>query len=314
VISKGDVLGYLKEPGMYFNTPKTFEEAKAVLSHFEHTAAFVQARLDADKAKGWTEAAQGGAEEEKDEEPDEAYGPKVVEVPDNKHYNSAKLREILDVSKDVPEELRKAMWKMLETNVKAFGFDDRLGQHESKIRIRTDPDQRPISILMYGASPEKRIIEEQVNKWLVLEVIKVSQSPWSTPVVIAYCNGKARFCIDYRKLNAVTVSDEFPIPQQANIMAALSGSQVLLLLDALSGFLQMQVHPDDVKKTAFHTHMGLFNFKQMPFRLRNGPVIFQRIMQEILSPFLWLFCLVYIDNIVVYSKSHEEHLGHLNEV
>jgi hypothetical protein len=81
----------LKEPGMYFDTLKTFEEAEAVLSHFEHTAAFVQARLDTDKAKGQAEAARGEAEEEKDKEPNEAYRPKVAEVPDNEHYDLAKL-------------------------------------------------------------------------------------------------------------------------------------------------------------------------------------------------------------------------------
>jgi hypothetical protein len=97
-------------------------------------------------------------------------------------------------------------------------------------------------------------------------------------------------------------------------MAALSGLQVLSLLDALSGFLQMQVHPNNVEKTTFCTHMGLFNFKRMPFGLRNRPAIFQCVMQEILSLFLWLFCLVYIDSIVVYSKLHKEHLGHLNKV
>ena len=85
-------------------------------------------------------------------------------------------------------------------------------------------------------------------------------------------------------------------------------------LDVLSGFTQLELDPHDVEKTAFRTHRGLFQFKRMPFGLRNGPSIFQRVMQNILSPYLWLFCLVYIDDIVVYSKSYEDHIDHLDKV
>ncbi|EIN09306.1 hypothetical protein PUNSTDRAFT_25349, partial [Punctularia strigosozonata HHB-11173 SS5] len=83
---------------------------------------------------------------------------------------------------------------MLRRRVKAFGFDDRLGHHPSRVKIRTKPDQEPIAVPMYGASPEKRkVIEEQIGKWFQQGVIEPSQSPWSVPVVIAYRNGKARF-------------------------------------------------------------------------------------------------------------------------
>jgi hypothetical protein len=198
----------------------------------------------------------------------------------------------------VPEHLRPEVWEMLEKHKLAFGLDDWLGEHDSHIRIHTKDQQHPVSMPIYGASPEKqKVIKEQVNKWIELKVIEPSKSPWGAPVVIAYRNRKARLCMDYRKLNAVTVPDKFPIPRQADIMAALSGAQVLSFLDALSGFLQLWIHKDDIEKTGFRTHLGLFQFLQMPFGLQNGPAIFQRIMQEILLPFLWLFCLVYIDDI-----------------
>jgi Reverse transcriptase (RNA-dependent DNA polymerase) len=112
----------------------------------------------------------------------------------------------------------------------------------------------------------------------------------------------------------MTIPDEFPIPQQMEILQALSGSQVLSALDALSGFHQMAMEDEDKEKTTFCLHRGLWQFKQMPFSLRNGPSIFQRVMQSILMPFLWTFSLVYIDDIVVYSKSYEEHLEHLDQV
>ena len=97
-------------------------------------------------------------------------------------------------------------------------------------------------------------------------------------------------------------------------MASLSGAQVLSSLDALSGFTQLELAEEDIEKTAFRTHRGLFQFKCLPFGLRNGPSIFQRVMQGILAPYLWIFCLVYIDDIVIYSKSYEEHLIHLDKV
>jgi hypothetical protein len=157
-------------------------------------------------------------------------------------------------------------------------------------------------------------MDKQITKWLELGVIKPSKSPWSAPVVIAYRNGKPRFCVDYRKLNAVTTADEFPIPRQSEILASLSGAQVLSLLDALVGFTQLEFEDDEVEKTAFWTHRGLFQFRQMPFRLCNGPSIFQQVMQGVLAPYLWIFYLVYIDNIVVYSRNYKEHINHLNKV
>jgi hypothetical protein len=118
---------------------------------------------------------------------------------------------------------------------------------------------------MYGASPEKRrIIKEQVNKWLAMEVNEPLQSPWSAPVVIAYCNSKAHFCIDYCKINVVTIADKFPIPCQVDIMATLSGLKVLSSLNALSGFLQMHVHLDNIEKTAFQTVYPLTRRKYTP--------------------------------------------------
>jgi hypothetical protein len=108
---------------------------------------------------------------------------------------------------------------------------------------------------MYGASPAKRqVIDEQMDKWIRQEVVEPSKSPWATPVVIVYQNGKLRFCVDYRKLNAMTIPNEFPIPQQTEILQALSGSQVLSTLDALSGFHQMTMEDEDKEKTAFCSH------------------------------------------------------------
>jgi hypothetical protein len=120
--------------------------------------------------------------------------------------------------------------------------------------------------------------------------------------------------VNYRKLNERTIPDEFPIPRQSEILQALSGAQVLSSFDALAGFTQLEMADDAKEKTAFRSHCGLWQFRRMPFGLRNGPSIFQRVMQGVLALYLWLFMLVYIDNIMVFSKSWDEHLVHLDKV
>jgi hypothetical protein len=124
----------------------------------------------------------------------------------------------------------------------------------TKAPIRVKEGVEPIAVPMYSSSPEKRrVIEEQLEKWFEQGVIEPSVSPWSAPVVIVYRNGKPRFCVDYRKLNAVTIGDEFPIPRQAEILQSLSGANILSSLDALAGFNQLEMDLKDVEKTAFKT-------------------------------------------------------------
>ncbi|KAG8913502.1 hypothetical protein FRC01_004506, partial [Tulasnella sp. 417] len=197
----------------------------------------------------------------------------------------------------------------------AFGLDGRLGEYQAKVRINLRPDAKEVSLAPYSASPAKReTIDQQMDSWLSLGVIEPSESPWGFPVLIVYRNGKARMCIDYRKLNAMTIPDEYPLPKQSDIIQSLTGSQWLSSLDALSGFTQLEIIKEDRPKTAFRTHRGLYQFKRMPFGLRNGPSVFQRVMQNVLAPYLWMFALVYIDDIIIYSKTFEEHLKHLDAV
>ena len=120
--------------------------------------------------------------------------------------------------------------------------------------------------------------------------------------------------VDYRKLNEVAISDEFPLPKQEDILQALVGCQWLSTLDALARFMQLEVDPKEREKLAFRTHRGLWQFIWMPFGYKNGPSIFQRVMQKVLAPFLWIFALVYIDDIVIFSKTFDDHLDHLDQV
>ncbi|RDB19205.1 Retrovirus-related Pol polyprotein from transposon opus [Hypsizygus marmoreus] len=303
-IRKGEVIGLVTDPTKFFDTPTDLKTLEDCLTRTALLSSVIEARRESDTPKY-----DDAVEKEQDE-----YGPKTAAMPDPEVYLSSDMKEHLDVG-SLPDHLREKAWTMLRKRHKAFGFDGRLGRHPARVHIRTVDGQHPIAVPMYGSSPAKRlIIDEQLDKWFEQEVIEPSISPWSAPVVIAYRNGKPRFCVDYRKLNAATIPDEFPIPRQSEILSSLSGAQVLSSLDALAGFTQLEMSPEDIEKTAFRTHRGLFQFRRMPFGLRNGPSIFQRIMQSVLSPYLWLFCLVYIDDIVIYSKTYEDHIEHLDRV
>jgi len=133
------------------------------------------------------------------------------------------------------------------------------------------------------------VIDKQMDKWIQLGVIEPSKNPWAAPAFIGYQNGKPHMVINYWKLNEVAISDEFPLPKQEDILQALSSSQWLSALDTLAGFTQMEIEKMECKKLAFQTHRGLWQFVWMSFRYKNGPCIFQQVMQNILMPFLCIF-------------------------
>ena len=150
------------------------------------------------------------------------------------------------------------MYKVVEQNQTAFSFDSRLGHLPSKMHITLAPDTKPISMALYYASPAKhKVIDKQLDLWLSQGVIEESKSPWGAPIIIVYRNGKPRVCIDWRKLNKVTVADQHPIPKQTDILPALSGAQYLSVFDTLSGFMQMEFNTESRPITAICTHCGI---------------------------------------------------------
>ena len=241
-------------------------------------------------------------------------GPKTAEMPED-FVPEGKLLQEIDISANLTQNQIQEMQRILIKHKEVFGLDGRLGSYAEEVRIPLVPDTKPISIPPFHASPVNReVIDKQMDSWLNLDVIEPSKSPWGAPVFIAYRNGKPRMVIDLRRLNEKVIPDEFPLPRQDEILQSLEGSQYLSTLDALAGFTQLSIASDDREKLAFRCHRGLFQFKRMPFGYRNGPAVFQRVMQKVLAPFLWIFALVYIDDIVIFSKSFEEHCQHVEKV
>ena len=175
---------------------------------------------------------------------------------------------------------------------------------------------KPIALRAYRAPFSKRqVISDEVDAMLRDGIIRPSQSPWSSPVLlIPKRDQTARFCVDYRALNAITKRDVYPLPYIQDIFDTIGQGNVFTTLDLKSGYWQLEVAPEDREKTAFTCHRGHFEFNRISFGLTNAPAVFQRAMDRILSPVIGRCALVYIDDIVVFSRSMTDHVSDLREV
>jgi hypothetical protein len=193
----------------------------------------------------------------------------------------------------------------------AFTYDQGLPPHE----IDTG-NHRPIKCKVRRMSPAMREAElAEINKLKARGIVRDSNSQWGFPVVmVPKKTGGYRMCIDYRALNEITVRDSYPLPDIKDCLDALSGMQFFTTLDAKSGFWQVPMHPDHVKKTAVISSHGLFEFLGMPMGLTNAPASFQRLMNALLAGLTWKECLVFVDDIIIFSKTFEEHLQRLRSV
>ena len=180
------------------------------------------------------------------------------------------------------------------------------------IRPGHKPPFRPI----YRLSPvELAEVENQVTELLKNGLIEPSSSPYGAPVLfVTKKDGSLRMCIDYRALNKITVKNKYPMPRTDQLLDVLSGAQVFSSLDLQSGYHQIRIPKGDISKTAFRTPFGHYQFKVLSFGLTNAPATFQAAMNGIFRPLLGKCVVVYIDDILVFSKTHEEHAKHLRQV
>ena len=187
---------------------------------------------------------------------------------------------------------------------------------EVEFTIDLIPETEPISIPPYRMAPaEMRELKAQLEDLLSKGFIRPSISPWGAPVLfVKKKDGSLRLCIDYRQLNRVTICNQYPLPRIDELFDQLQGSRVYSKIDLRSGYHQLRVQESDVPKTAFRTRYGHYEFLVMPFGLTNAPAAFMDLMNRVFQPYLDRFVIIFIDDILVYSGSSEEHSEHLRIV
>ncbi|GJS83959.1 putative reverse transcriptase domain-containing protein [Tanacetum coccineum] len=162
---------------------------------------------------------------------------------------------------------------------------------------------------------KKSLLKDQLQELLERGFIRPSVSPWGAPVLfVKKKDGSMRLCIDYRELNKITIRNRYPLPRIDDLFDQLQGAKHFSKIDLRSGYHQLRVKEQDISKTAFRTRYGHYEFLVMPFGLTNAPAVFMDLMNRVFHEFLDKFVIVFIDDILVFSKSKEEHEEHLRTV
>ena len=159
---------------------------------------------------------------------------------------------------------------------------------------------------------ELRELKVQLQDLLDKGFIRPSVSPWGAPVLfVKKKDGSMRLCIDYRQLNKVTVRNNYPLPRIDDLFYQLQGASVFSKIDLRTGYHQLKIKDEDVSKTSFRSRYGHYEFIVLPFGLTNAPAAFMDLMNRVFKPYLDSFIIVFIDDILIYSRSREEHSTHL---
>ena len=217
---------------------------------------------------------------------------------------------------EVPREVRDGLDKVLSDFEDMFPEQlpkGRPPKREVEFAIKLEPGAAPPNRPPYRLSPkEHEELQAQIEDLLAQGHIRPSQSPYGAPILfVPKKDGRWRMCIDYRALNKQTIKDRYPLPRIDDLLDRLGKAKYFSTIDLASGYHQIAMKEDDIPKTAFRTHRGHFEFLVMPFGVTNAPATFQRLMNKVFAKELDAFILVYLDDILVFSQTKEEHLEHI---
>lgn len=233
------------------------------------------------------------------------------------NVGTAEHPKMVRIGKNIESEFKEALKKLVTEFKDVFawdycdmkGIDPSFYQH--KINLKTDAV--PVKQQRYRMNPNyAKQVKEELDKLLQVGFIKpVHEADWLSPIVVVpKKNGKLRICVDYRKLNAATISDPYPLPFTDTMLDAVAGHEMYSFLDGFSGYNQIKMAPEDEAKTAFITEWGAFVFTVMSFGLKNGPSSFSEVAAKVFEPYLNDFMRVFIDDFSVFG-SKAMHLNHL---
>ena len=228
------------------------------------------------------------------------------------------LKELYEKSAKGKNEYQKKVihWLLLKhQNVFSKNENDLGRMHLVEHTIDTG-DAKPIKqpprqLPMAFADEDRKALEKLQTQG----VIQPSTSPWALPILLVKKkDGSTRPCVDYHRLNAVTRNDAYPVPRSQECLDSMVGSGMFSIMDILSAYNQVPVAEEDIPKTAFSTKYGLFEFITMPFGLMTAPATYQRLMELALSGLQWSLCLIYLDDVIVFSEDFDEQVDHLDQV
>ena len=220
---------------------------------------------------------------------------------------------------DLSEDQKNRLYQFLGNNRDIFAKDiSELGVTNVHTHTINTGNAPPVSSAPYRQTPKMRAeLERQLEDMKRHGIIEESNSVWHSPVVmVKKPNNEWRFCVDYRKLNAVTELMAFPIPHMTEVFDTLAESkaEIFSTLDLRSGFWQVPLDKSSKEKSAFITHQGIFEFNRLSFGMVNAPMSFQALMTKVLKNLNFKIALVYIDDLIIFSRNLDEHLHHLNLV
>ena len=226
----------------------------------------------------------------------------------------------VQVGAQLPEEERTRLLEFLRANTDMFAWSaaDMPGIPPEVIthRLNVDPSCRPVRQKKRSFAMERqKAINEEVEKLLAAGFVREVQYPsWLANVVmVRKSSGKWRICVDYTDLNRACPKDSFPLPKIDQLVDTTSGHRLLSFMDAFSGYNQIRMSPEDEEHTAFITDRGTFCYRMMPFGLKNAGATYQRLVNRIFKDQIGRNMQVYVDDMLVMSKPHSDHVADLAE-